>query len=203
MSRRRVYFAFHYQDVIDFRANVVRNSGVVADEDTFLDASLWEESKKKSPLALKRLINSGLDYTTTTSVLIGSETFSRPWVRYEIFKSFERGNGLLGVHINSIPDKGRRIYNHGPNPFDFTGFYIDKARKLTFVEAQNGKWIYYNEIESYRVPTANAESCERVWPFSKLFPVYDWVAQNGYNSFSGWVERSLELQAKYSFLAKG
>ncbi len=111
--KRRVYFAFHYQDVIDFRANVVRKAGVVADDDTFFDASLWEESKKKGAIALKRLINSGLDYTSTTAVLIGSETYARPWVRYEIFKSFERGNALLGVHINSIPDKNRRSW---PSP---------------------------------------------------------------------------------------
>jgi len=28
---KRIYFAFHYQDVIDFRANVVRNHNALID----------------------------------------------------------------------------------------------------------------------------------------------------------------------------
>ena len=45
---RRVYFAFHYQDVIDFRANVVRKhnfaEGVKAAG--YYDYSIWEDAKK-------------------------------------------------------------------------------------------------------------------------------------------------------------
>ena len=56
----RVFFSFHYQDVIDFRANVVRNHWLTkADRDDagFFDASVWETVKRTSPLAVKRLIN--------------------------------------------------------------------------------------------------------------------------------------------------
>src|SRR5512139_3197804 len=96
---RRVYFGFHYQDVIDFRANVVRNHWLTKPDREaagFFDASLWESAKKASPLAVKRLINGGLDRTTVTCVLIGSYTYSRPWVRYEILKSFKKGNNIIG-----------------------------------------------------------------------------------------------------------
>jgi MTH538 TIR-like domain (DUF1863) len=71
----------------------------------FFDGSLWESAKKTGSLAVKRLINSGLDGTSVTCVLIGSETYVRPWVRYEILKCFRRGNSVLAVHINTI--KGR------------------------------------------------------------------------------------------------
>ena len=85
---RRVFFSFHYQDVIDFRANVVRNHNVTKDNNGgFFDASIWESAKKQGDIALKRLINGSLENTSTTVVLIGSETYSRRWVQYEIMKS--------------------------------------------------------------------------------------------------------------------
>ena len=80
---KRVYFAFHYQDVIDFRANVVRNHNSIqgAEQAGYYDASIWEESKKEGAIAIKRMINAELENTTVTVVLIGSQTWSRPWVR--------------------------------------------------------------------------------------------------------------------------
>ena len=54
----RVFFRFHYQDVIDFRANVVRNHWLTKpdrQEAGFFDASLWEDVKKKGDISIKRL----------------------------------------------------------------------------------------------------------------------------------------------------
>src|SRR5438093_6273800 len=103
---RKVFFSFHYQRDL-WRANVVRNSGVVEGVSAagFHDESLWEESKKKGDDVVKRLIDSGLNGTSVTVVLIGAETANRKYVSYEIEKSIARGNGLLGVLINNIKDK--------------------------------------------------------------------------------------------------
>ena len=48
---KRVYFAFHYQDVIDFRANVVRKHNFTKGVESagYYDASIWEESEKWGP----------------------------------------------------------------------------------------------------------------------------------------------------------
>jgi hypothetical protein len=57
---KRVYFCFHYQDVIDFRANVVRNHWLTKPDREvagFFDASLWESAQKQGDVAIKRLIN--------------------------------------------------------------------------------------------------------------------------------------------------
>jgi len=111
---RRVFFSFHYQDVIDFRANVVRNHKITKDDNSgYFDASIWESAKKQGEVALKRLINGGLDNTSVTAVLVGSQTYARRWVHYEIMKSLERGNKLVGVHINGIPDKNRQTKGLG------------------------------------------------------------------------------------------
>lgn len=97
---RNVFFSFHYEDVKNFRVNVIRNSNIVKSGNTqtvFSDGSLWEDAKRKNKLDLQNLISEvGLYDTSVTSVLIGSETYSRPWVRYEIVKSFEKGNGIFG-----------------------------------------------------------------------------------------------------------
>src|SRR5882672_11567922 len=107
---KRVYFAFHYQDVSDFRANVVRKHNFVEGVKSagYYDHSIWEDAKKTSPSALKRLINSELENTTVTVVLIGSDTWARRWVRYEIFESIKRSNRVFGIHINSIKGKDEK-----------------------------------------------------------------------------------------------
>ena len=115
---KRVFFSFHYQDVIDFRANVVRNHWLTKPDRKdagFFDASIWEKAKRTSPLALKRLINSELQHTSVTTVLIGSETYARRWVRYEIVKSLMKGNQILGGHINGVKDKNGKTKRTGPN----------------------------------------------------------------------------------------
>jgi len=48
---KRVFFSFHYQDVIDFRANVVRKHWLTKrDREAagFFDASVWETAKKRT-----------------------------------------------------------------------------------------------------------------------------------------------------------
>jgi hypothetical protein len=49
-------------------------------------------------------------------VLIGAETASRPYVKYEIEQSIARGNGLLGIRIHQIKDKDGKTDNAGTNP---------------------------------------------------------------------------------------
>lgn len=129
---KRVFFSFHYQDVIDLRANVVRNHWMTKadrEEAGFYDASIWENAKRQGEISLKRLINDGLDNTSNTCILIGSQTYARPWVRYEILKSFKRGNHLFGVHINSIKGKDGQTKGQGPNPLENVGVSFRKVEK--------------------------------------------------------------------------
>jgi hypothetical protein len=66
---RCVFFSFHYQRDV-WRANVVRNSGVVIGSAAagFTDGSLWEEAKRKGDAEIKRMIRQGLEGTTVTLV---------------------------------------------------------------------------------------------------------------------------------------
>lgn len=103
---RRVFFSFHYDRDI-WRANQVRNSNVVAGSDTagFFDHSEYEEAKKQGADGIRRMITRHLKNTSVTVVLIGRETANRPWVKYEIAKSVEQGNGLLGIRIHHLKNQ--------------------------------------------------------------------------------------------------
>ncbi|MCL6443081.1 MAG: TIR domain-containing protein [Alicyclobacillus sp.] len=197
---RRVYFAFHYEDVKTFRANVVRNSRYFKDnEDTFIDASLWEKVKKEGDLAIKRMINKGLERTTVTAVLIGTHTFERPWVRYEIAKSFERGNGLLGVYIHKVRDKFERTASKGQNPFDYFAFRLVGDRVHVF-ERQPGLFGTWEACRA--VPSVSKSQVRydfrglKEAPFSRIFRTYDWVSDGGYDNFAKWVEQAAALAGK-------
>lgn len=114
---RRVFFSFHYQRDI-WRVNVVRNSGVVIGSATagFHDASLWEEAKKKGDAEIKKMIDAALQNTSVTVVLIGAKTAGRKYINYEIEKSIERGNGILGIRIHNIKDQDGETDDKGEVP---------------------------------------------------------------------------------------
>jgi hypothetical protein len=190
---KRVYFAFHYEDVELFRANVVRNHWVTKEdrEDAgFFDASLWESTKKRGEDAVKSLINNGLDKTSATVILIGSETYSRRWVRYEIIKSIQRGNGIFGIHINSIKDKFGYTKNTGSNPFEYLGIqYNSDGTSLQFYEWINGKWQLFSDLTGYTLKNQRPpEDRGNFYRLSRWHKTYDWVSDNGYNLFSNWVD---------------
>jgi len=117
---RRVFFSFHYERD-HWRTNPVRNSWVTQDNREvagFIDAAKWEEIKRGGEDAIERWIEEQIHNTSVTVVLIGSETYNRDWVNREIEKSYNRGNGLLGIHIHNIENKSGRTARKGKNPLD-------------------------------------------------------------------------------------
>jgi hypothetical protein len=122
---RKVFFSFHYQ-LDAWRAGQVRNSNIVGTslsslaipQHEFVDSVEWETVRLKDDNSIRRWIDGQLDYTSVTVVLIGAETASRRWVLYEIEKSYEKGNGLLGLRIHSIKDQKGSTSSCGTNPFE-------------------------------------------------------------------------------------
>ena len=61
-----------------------------------------------------------MGYTSAVCVLVGSETWLRRWVRYEIARAVIDELGLLAVHINSIRHHQRLTTDAlGPNPLEY------------------------------------------------------------------------------------
>ena len=187
---QRVYFSFHYADVETFRANVVRNHGITKETGKagFFDASIWEDAESHGDSAVKRLVNSGLENTSVTCVLIGTETWKRRWVRYEILKSYDRHNRMLGIHINGVPDKNRQTFANGPNPFTFLGFTISADGKtLTYYERYTTDWTAYRDLPP-KATSFEQKYSNKGYNLSSWVPCYDWISGDGYNNFPTWVE---------------
>lgn len=207
---RKVFFSFHYQDVTDFRANVVRNSWLTKNnKSNFYDASIWENAKTKGIIALKKLITEGLKGSSVTAILTGSKTYSRKWVKYEIFKSFLKGNGIIEIHINRIRHKSTsKISIKGKSILDCLKIEVSSDGKILYLkELINGRWRLFSLLPEIGNRKANSYYFEKGYnswfssrpsqwgksfKLSELFPSYCWIRDNGYNNFSNWVEKAAE-----------
>jgi hypothetical protein len=171
----------------------------------FIDRSVWEEAERKGAAVLKALIDTWLKGTSVTVVLVGSETYSRRWVKYEIVKSFVEGKGVLPIYINRIPSKYEGIKAKGINPLERLAVDVsDDCKSLTFYELVNGKWRPFEYLAEDNNRTTNSFYFEDGWfndykggksyKFSDLFgDGYDWVLDDGYHNFAVWIQDAAEL----------
>ena len=139
---RHVFFSFHYQrDIV--RVNQIRNLPEVVEKSAagFRDSSLWEEARKKSDDAIKKLIDTGLIGTSVTVVCIGNRTAGRKFINYEIQKSIDRGNGILGVQIHHLKNFDGEVDPPGETPALLTKHkspiykYDDHTKLKAWIEA--------------------------------------------------------------------
>jgi len=139
LMAHRTFFSFYYDDDI-WRATNVRKCGALSSGDIeFIDASLWEEAQAKGEATVKALIDAALARATVTAVLIGANTASRKWVKYEISESIRLGKGLFGVHVYRIKDQNSKESAQGANPLP-AGYpvYLWNTNKG---EENLGKWV--------------------------------------------------------------
>lgn len=76
------------------------------------------------------MIDKQLEGTSVTVVLIGSVTLNRLFVRYEICKSLQRGNAVIGVHINEIRDMRTLKPSIKGNVHTIVGRYNDNTKRI-------------------------------------------------------------------------
>lgn len=116
---RKTFFSFRYKND-NWRAGVVRNSWVCqgCQSAGFFDSVEWEEVKKKEDKEIEKWIDSQLQGTSVTVVLIGEDTYNKKWINYEIMSSYKRGNGIIGIYVNNIKDYNGKTSIKGKNPFD-------------------------------------------------------------------------------------
>ncbi len=148
---RSVFYSFHYQNDIS-RVMIVRNRWITYGNQYasgVIDHAEFEKVQRQGDTAIKNWIDSQLQGTTVTIVLIGAETLNRPYVQYEIMKSRERGNAIIGVYINNIKDlKGytsSACKSHTIVGCDRDGSYV------WFYEIADGIYDYVNDNGYYNL----------------------------------------------------
>ncbi len=120
---------------------------------------------------------------------IGSQTYARRWVRYEIVRSIRRGNRIIGIHINSIPDRKKAVKPLGRNPFMYLGLRYSLDGTQVAVREWNGtKWVVYADSPGWTLETRCSEERRgKTVQLSKKYKVYNWTADDGYANFAKWV----------------
>jgi hypothetical protein len=196
------------------RVNVVRNAWKITHPDnalmrSFYDSSLWESRKLEGDDAVKRLIREGVEYTSAVCVLIGTDTWLRRWVRYEIARAIIDGRGLLGVHLNSIRHHHTQTpHTRGYNPFEFLAVGKEQAAVLStpryyLYEKQampNGVggygwvWNRYSDFtSSVTLPPWLADPVPGyVTPLSQNATVYDYIADDGHRNIGSWIDKAAQ-----------
>ena len=195
---RRTFFSFHYQLDVS-RAHVVRNSWVTKEdrEDAgFFDASVFESKKRAGEETLKAFLTEALKGTTVTCVLIGNQSAFRPWVRYELVRSFHKGNGLFGIYVHNVRNLDKQTAAAGPNPFEQLAFRVANDR-ISWLENNNGTWAVYDRVPTMGLSEAAYDLGGRTnHTFGTLFRTYDWVNDNGYENLGTWVETAAQQAGK-------
>ncbi|MEJ6846718.1 TIR domain-containing protein [Sinorhizobium fredii] len=201
--KRKAFFSFHYDDIM--RVNNVRqafklyNPGTVLGGPTFYDSSLWESRKLEGDEALKRLIREGVEYTSVVCVLVGTNTWWRRWVKYEIARSIVDERGLLAVHINGINHHQRRVPDaRGVNPL--TRMAVGKMSDGTYriFERTSFGWERYSDYSSaVKLPKYLHEpAVGHVTPLNWNTMEYDFAAQNGSKNIGGWLDLAAKMAGR-------
>ena len=148
---RRVFFSFHYEEDIN-RSMTVRNSWVTQGKEDvgFTDKAECERLKRNGENAVHRWIDEQLKGTSVTVVLIGKETLNRPFVQYEIRKSIEKGNAIIGVFIHGIKDMRTLRTSIKGNPHTIIGHYNDNSPAY-FDYICDGLYDYVNDNGYYNM----------------------------------------------------
>ena len=191
--KKRLFFSCHYNDHDELRADVVRNHWQAMPGHEIYgryEPAIWESVTKQGDRhAVQRLIDGGINQANNLCVLIGSDTYDRLWVRYEIFKSFQRRANVVGVHINSIMDGSQETRGKGENPFEHVGVSFSGCGKIaTLWEDVKGEWVEYKGINgsaSFAVDVPE-EYRDNAYDFSSFYNIFSWVDDDGVNNMNDW-----------------
>ena len=136
--KRRVFFSFKYEDV--WITNTIRNSGVIDNKYQvgFVDSADREKVKKQTAANIRKWIDEQINGTSVTCILVGKNTHKSKWVKYEIERSIEKGNGLLIINMHEIKDSNGNVSQRGVDPL-----------------ISNFKWLESRNIDNTIYPCCN------------------------------------------------
>jgi hypothetical protein len=164
----------------------------------FFDSSVFEASKKDGDEALKAFLRAGIENTSVTCVLTGTDTWQRRWVRYEIARSILKKNGLLTVYIHRVRDRSGAVTAKGADPLAQMGVY-KTSTGIFFAQWRGGKWVKYDDY-TLAIPEGDlwftAPTTTAVVQLSTHCMSYDFIEQDGRKNIGGWIETAAGLAGR-------
>ena len=176
----RVFYSFHYAKDA-WRAGQVRNMGIL-EGDQPVTSNEWEEVKQKGVKNIENWIANNMKYKSCLVQLVGEETFSRRWCKYEIEHAWIEGKGIVCIYIHGLKDASGNQCDKGQNPLQ--QFCIDKT---------------FNYIIEHKSPAdSNEINLSKVCkaydtPYSCSTNVYDYI----YKHLDEWVEEAIAIRNQY------
>ena len=146
---RKVFFSFHYNNDL-WKAIQIRNNWIVRNErqaSGFAELTHFEQLRQDNDDAVAKWIDEQLQGTTVTVLLIGPYTANQEYIKYQLQRSYARGNGMVGIYVHNMKDKNGIVDKKGsPQPGE-----IGKDRLNTPVHFNSNYKIYdWIEDDGYR-----------------------------------------------------
>ncbi|WP_345973006.1 TIR domain-containing protein [Sulfurimonas diazotrophicus] len=163
---RKCFFSFHYKPD-NWRVSQVRNIGTIEGNKPAKDND-WETVVGGGDKKIKEWISSQMKGRTCTVILAGSKTANRKWINHEIVESWNRGLGVLVIHIHNLKDVNGKQSSKGANPL----FYI-------------------THIPTKKRLSSIAKSYDP--PYKLSSNVYNHIAEN----IDYWIEEAIKIRKAY------
>ena len=136
-------------------------------------------------------------------MLVGTHTWNRPWVRYEIARAVIEKKGLVAVHINGLRYHKRLTADaNGENPLGYMGVGCPKLGTYYLYERIGRPVVQYGQLvmqwrwekySRYTVPVSvpkymQAPTEGKVVPLSAVTVSYDYVGGKGHENIGCWID---------------
>ena len=160
---RKCFFSFQYKPD-NWRVSQVRNIGAIEGNQPAKDND-WETVVGGGDKKIEKWISDQMKGRTCTVILAGSNTANRKWINHEIIESWNKGMGVLVIHIHNLKNSSGQQSSKGANPL----YYI--------THGPTGK----------RLSTI-AQSYDP--PYSTSTNVYEYIADN----IDDWIEDAIKIR---------
>lgn len=160
---RKCFFSFHYQPD-NWRVSKIRNIGAIEGNQAAKDND-WETVTGGGEKKIKEWISKQMEGRTCTVILAGSNTANRKWINHEIIESWDKGKGVLVIHIHNITDRNDKQSSKGNNPLYYVTHCPSKKRLSTIAK-------------SYDPPRTTSQG------------VYNYIADN----IDDWIEEAIKIR---------
>lgn len=160
---RKCFYSFHYKPD-NWRVAKIRNIGAIEGNKPASDND-WETIVGGGDAKIEKWIAEQMQGRSCTIVLIGANTAGRKWITHEIVESWDKGMGVLGIHIHNIENRKEEQCAKGGNPF-YHVTHSPSGNRLSSI------------VKTYDTPRTTSSG------------VYNYIADN----IEDWIEEAMEIR---------